>query len=63
MISMWVNVPDYTESYIGKTERRLGVRAHEHAETDKNSHLLSHQKNSGHRAVTLHNFQYSWETL
>ena len=41
----------------GETNRRLVERVKEHAEKDKNSHLLRHAQSSGHKAVSLNDFQ------
>ena len=49
--------PDCPANYIGETNRRLVERIKEHAKKDKNSHLLRHAQLSGHKAVSLNDFQ------
>ena len=44
-----------TKRYLGKTDRRLGVRAKEHL--GEQSHLGLHTVRAGHRPVTLNNFK------
>ena len=47
--------PECPATYIGETGRRISERITEHASKDKNSHLLRHSKDNGHKPIDMNN--------
>ena len=50
-----INWPDCDVSYIGESGRRLGERIIDHAGRDKNSHVIKHSLDKGHKEISIDN--------